>query len=74
MRQVDAEPYAFAFAPGATALLVIDMQRDFLEPGGFGALLGNDVAPLRAVIAPLTRLLTAWRAAGGATAGVSGGG
>lgn len=63
-RQVDAEPYPFAFQPGATALLVIDMQRDFLEPGGFGALLGNDVAPLRAVIAPLARLLAAWRTAG----------
>ena len=34
---VNAEPYAFPFAPAACALVVIDMQRDFLEPGGFGA-------------------------------------
>lgn len=33
---IDADPYSFAFTPAACALLVIDMQRDFLEPGGFG--------------------------------------
>ena len=41
---IDAEPNSFDFLAGAAALLVIDMQRDFLEPGGFGAMLGNDVA------------------------------
>jgi len=61
---IPAEPYPFAFDPAATALLIIDMQRDFLEPGGFGALLGNDVAPLRGVIAPIQRVLAAWRARG----------
>ena len=64
MIRLDAKPYEFAFAPRATALLIIDMQRDFLEPGGFGAALGNDVAQLRKAIEPTRRVLQAWRAAG----------
>ena len=59
-----AEPYAFALAPEQCALLIIDMQRDFLEPGGFGEMLGNDVSQLRRTIEPNRRLLAAWRAAG----------
>ena len=61
---IDAEPYAFEFRPEFCALLIIDMQRDFLEPGGFGEMLGNDVAQLRRTIAPNQILLAAWRAAG----------
>ncbi len=61
---IDAEPYAFEFEPTKCALLIIDMQRDFLEPGGFGEMLGNDVSQLRRTIAPNQRLLAAWRAAG----------
>jgi nicotinamidase-related amidase len=61
---VDAEPYAFEFIPAQTALLIIDMQRDFLEPGGFGEMLGNDVSQLRRTIEPNKVLLAAWRAAG----------
>jgi nicotinamidase-related amidase len=61
---VDADPTPFLFEPTATALLVIDMQRDFVEPGGFGETLGNDVSRLRGVIAPLQRTLAATRAAG----------
>ncbi len=61
---VPAEPRAFPFQPAACALLLIDMQRDFLEPGGFGAALGNDVTQLRRTIAPCVALLRAWRAAG----------
>ncbi|MGH7776158.1 MAG: cysteine hydrolase family protein [Candidatus Dormibacterales bacterium] len=61
---VPGRPYPFEFNPASTALLVIDMQRDFVEPGGFGEQLGNDVRGLRAVIPPLRRLLEAWRQAG----------
>jgi biuret amidohydrolase len=64
MPQVDAQPYPFTFAPTSAALLIIDMQRDFLEPGGFGAALGNDVARLRTAIAPTALVLAACRAAG----------
>ncbi len=61
---IPAEPYAFEFEPARCALLIIDMQRDFLEAGGFGEMLGNDVSQLRRTIEPNRRLLAAWRAAG----------
>ena len=61
---VQAEPYAFEFTPATCALLIIDMQRDFLEPGGFGEMLGNDVSKLRSTIAPNQRLLAVWRGLG----------
>jgi len=64
MKRVEAEPYEFEFEPRATALVIIDMQRDFLEPGGFGAALGNDVSQLRSAIAPTAGVLAACRAAG----------
>jgi nicotinamidase-related amidase len=64
MMLVDAEPYPFELVPERCALLVIDMQRDFLEPGGFGEMLGNDVSQLRRTIAPNRALLDAWRARG----------
>jgi nicotinamidase-related amidase len=59
---VPAEPYPFEFSPERCALLLIDLQRDFLEPGGFGEMLGNDVSQLRRVIEPNRKLLAAWRA------------
>jgi nicotinamidase-related amidase len=62
--EIAAEPYAFALNPKHCALLIIDMQRDFLEPGGFGEMLGNDVSRLRRTIEPNRRLLAAWRARG----------
>jgi len=62
--QVRADPYAFEFEPTKTALLVIDMQRDFLEPGGFGEMLGNDVSRLRSTIAPTQRVLARFREQG----------
>ena len=60
----DALPFTYHFPPERTALLMIDMQRDFLEPGGFGAALGNDLAPVRAIVPAAMRLLDAARAAG----------
>jgi nicotinamidase-related amidase len=64
MPTVEAQPGPFAFDTGSTALVIIDMQRDFLLPGGFGESLGNDVAQLGRAVEPLTALLAAWRAAG----------
>ena len=61
---VPATPFDYRLAPGTTALVVIDMQRDFIEPGGFGASLGNDVSLLEPAIAPIAALLAAWRARG----------
>ncbi len=61
---VDAQPGPFAVPAGQTALVLIDMQRDFLLPGGFGETLGNDVSQLAAVVPPLQRVLAAARAAG----------
>jgi nicotinamidase-related amidase len=57
MPHIEAEPYAFDLAPERCALVIIDMQRDFLEPGGFGAALGNDVSLLRQAIEPSRRVL-----------------
>jgi len=59
MLVVAAAPSAYAFDPATTALVVIDMQRDFIEPGGFGEALGNDVSRLAAIV-PTVRELIAW--------------
>ena len=60
-RTIDAEPYELEFDLERTALLIIDMQRDFVLPGGFGEALGNDVSPLQATIGPTRRVLEAAR-------------
>ena len=57
----DAQPYPYEFPLASVALLMIDMQRDFLEPGGFGAALGNDVSLLAPAVAPAARLIAAFR-------------
>ena len=62
--EVPAEPAPFHLIEGKTALIVIDMQRDFLLPGGFGESLGNDVDQLRKVVSPLADLIAAARVAG----------
>jgi len=59
MPDVVAQPYPYRFEPRSTALIVIDMQRDFIEPGGFGEALGNDVARLGAIV-PTVRALLDW--------------
>lgn len=63
-KAMQAEPYELEFDPQTTALLIIDMQRDFVMPGGFGEALGNDVTPLQATIAPTRKVLEAARKLG----------
>jgi nicotinamidase-related amidase len=64
MTKVNAEPYEFEFDPRTTALLMIDFQRDFVDPGGFGEALGNDVSRLRRAVAPARQVLERARAIG----------
>lgn len=64
MAAIDAEPFTFEFDPAATALIVIDMQRDFIEPGGFGESLGNDVSRLEAIVPTVAKLIAGFREAG----------
>ena len=61
---IPAQPYAFALDEASVALVVIDMQRDFVEPGGFGASLGNDVSRLEAIVPTVARLLALARRRG----------
>ena len=62
--KIPAEPFPISVDFARTALVIIDMQRDFLEPGGFGAALGNDVSLLRAAVGPCKAMLAGARAAG----------
>ena len=64
MAIVAAEPYEYEFHPESTALLMIDFQRDFVDPGGFGEALGNDVSLLRRAVPPAERVLEAARRRG----------
>src|SRR5438046_1157175 len=64
MKTIAAQPFHFVFDPAHTALIVIDMQRDFIEPGGFGHSLGNDVTLLKRIVPTVARLLEAFRTAG----------
>ena len=64
MIEVDAAPYPFPLDPARIALVVIDMQRDFIEPGGFGDALGNDVARLAAIVPTVAALIDLFRAQG----------
>ena len=61
---IPAQPYAFPFSPGRTALVVIDMQRDFVECGGFGESLGNDVTRLQSIIPTVAALIGFFREKG----------
>jgi nicotinamidase-related amidase len=62
--RLEAEPEPLAVDVAKSALVIIDMQRDFLEPGGFGAALGNDVSKLQAAVAPCKAALAAARRVG----------
>jgi nicotinamidase-related amidase len=62
MPSITAQPYDYELPDRGVALIIIDMQRDFLEPGGFGDALGNDVSLLRAIVPTLQKLLAAFRA------------
>jgi nicotinamidase-related amidase len=64
MATVKAKPYDYEFSPDKTALVVIDMQRDFIEPGGFGDTLGNNVKLLAAIVPTVKKLLDTCRKAG----------
>ena len=57
----DALPFPYSFAEDSCALLIIDMQRDFVEPGGFGESLGNDVSPLLGIVPAVSTLLDGFR-------------
>jgi nicotinamidase-related amidase len=65
MRIAQAQPFPYDFDLQKTALVLIDMQRDFIEPGGFGETLGNDVSLLEAIVPTTRKVLQSWRAAGG---------
>jgi len=63
MVSISAKPYHYELpTEGSVALLIIDMQRDFLEEGGFGDALGNDVSRLQAIVPTVKQLLEAFRA------------
>ena len=62
---ITATPFDYSFDLHTAALVIIDMQRDFIEPGGFGETLGNDVSLLSAIVPACRRVLDAWRRAGG---------
>jgi nicotinamidase-related amidase len=62
MIEIDARPARYACSLRACALVIVDMQRDFLEPGGFGACLGHDVVRMGAIVPTVARVLQAWRA------------
>jgi len=63
--QIAATPFPYSFELPSSALVIIDMQRDFIEPGGFGETLGNDVSLLTASVPATQAVLRAWRRAGG---------
>ena len=64
MAEIAAAPFSYEFDRQRTALIVIDMQRDFAEPGGFGESLGNDVSLIQAIVPTVQKLIEGFRAEG----------
>src|SRR3981189_1905321 len=64
MPSIAARPSDYVFDPARLALVIIDMQRDFIEPGGFGAALGNNVRRLESAVPAVAKLLRAFRELG----------
>ena len=64
MSVIQAEPFPLEFDAASTALVIIDMQRDFVLPGGFGEMLGNDTSLLLAAVEPTKRVLDTARKKG----------
>ena len=62
MAEIAAAPFPYAFDRHHMALIVIDMQRDFAEPGGFGESLGNDVSLIQAIVPTVQKLIEGFRA------------
>jgi nicotinamidase-related amidase len=58
---IDAKPFQFQFDFDHIALVCIDMQRDFCEPGGFAESLGNKVENVRPCIPVIAKLQAAFR-------------
>jgi nicotinamidase-related amidase len=59
--EIPASPFPYPLDPAHTALVVIDMQRDFVEPGGFGETLGNDLSPVAAIVPTVAALISLFR-------------
>ena len=59
---IKAKPYPYALTHNKPCLIIIDMQKDFIAPGGFGEMLGNNVAILSSIIPATQKLLAAFRA------------
>lgn len=64
MTSIEANPFPFKLGEAPPVLIIIDMQRDFVEPGGFGSALGNDVTPLQNIIPSIYQLLKTFRRLG----------
>lgn len=62
---IQALPYDYPLPEKSRlALVIVDMQRDFLEPGGFGEILGNDVSRLQSIVPAVKQLQSAFREQG----------